>query len=425
MLKLVLPVMPEDRLSLKDTFIFSLQQVMACFSATVLVPIIVGLPTNVALFSAGVGTLIYLICTGFKVPQFLGSSFAFIPPLISVSQTFGWGAVSGAIIASGLFYAIVSIIIGKVGLGWLDKVFPAPVIGAVIVSIGMSLLPGTVTATFGGGDPLVFLIGIMTVLIIAFVSTKAKGYFKAIPVLIGLIVGYFIQLIIGSFVPALKIDFSNVISASWISFPFGPGFGKYQFLPVPIITFLIVSLATITEHIGDNYTLSSIVGREFYKDPGLHKTILGDGLASAFAGFTGSVANTSYGESSATQALSKVHSVRIIVGASIIAILLSFCGKFGALVATIPAPVLNGACLALYGAIASSGLRRIVDAGVNFSDSRNLIICSVIMTIGIGGTAFSIGQFSLGGVALATIIGIILNLILPKDKECKNGCCSF
>jgi uracil permease len=411
-----LPVMPEDKLPIKETVIFSLQQVMACFSATILVPLIVGLPANVALFSAGVGTIIYLICTNFKVPQFLGSSFAFIPPLVSVSTTFGWGAVSAAVIVSGVFYAIISMIIGKVGLKWLDKVFPAPVIGAVIVSIGMCLLPGTVTATFGSGNPLIFLVGIVTMLSIALISTLAKGYMKAIPVLLGLVIGYVFQLILGTAIPELAIDFSAVASASWFTLPFGPGFGKFDFQIVPIVTFLIVSLATVTEHIGDNYTLSSIVGREFYKSPGLHRTILGDGLASAFAGLVGSVPNTSYGECSATQALSKIHSVKVILGAAIIAILLSFCGKFGALIGTIPAPVVNGACLVLYGTIAASGLRRIVEAGVNFTDSRNLIIVSVILSIGIGGAAFAVGDFKLSGVALATIIGIILNLALPKKN---------
>jgi uracil permease len=411
-------IMPEDKLPIGKTIIFSLQQVMACFSATVLVPLLVGLPINVALFSAGIGTLIYLCCTQFKVPQYLGSSFAFIPAL-ALSATYGWGAVSGAIIVSGLFYALIAFILSKTGTAILDKIFPPVVIGPVIMAIGMCLLPGTVTGTFGAGASSQWniLVGIFTVVVIAILSTKAKGFMKAIPIFIGLIIGYIFQLILGNFIPALAISFEGVKTASWFTLPFGPGaFGAIRFELVPIITFLIVSLATVVEHIGDNYNLSNIVGREFYKDPGLHRTILGDGLASAVAGLFGSVPNTSYGECAATQSISKVHSVRTIIGAAIFAILFSFCGKFGALIATIPGPVLNGACLILYGAIASSGLKRMIEGNVDFNSSRNLIIASIILTIGIGSVALNIGQFSIAGVALATIIGIIFNQVLPKEK---------
>ena len=418
-------IMPEDKLPFGQTVLFGVQQLFACFSATILVPLLVGLPSSVALFSAGVGTLIYLVCTGFKVPMFLGSSFAFIAPLIAVSTSFGWGAASGAIICSGIFYAIAALIIGKVGLGWLDRVFPPIVIGSIIVTIGIGLAPTAVQgAMFKDGAPYLPYLGIamFTLLTIAFVGTKAKGFFKAVPVLIGLIAGYIFTLIMGAIFPAFRlIDFSAVKDAPWLTLPFGPGFGHWEFNAVAIITFLIVSLATIVEHIGDNYTISGIVGREFYKNPGLHRTILGDGLASAFAGFTGSVPNTSYGECSATQALSQIHSVRVIAAASIIAIILSFFGKFSALINTIPSPVLNGACLILYGLIASSGLRNIVKSGVDYDDNRNLIICSSILTCGIGGAtiAFAVGSatFILSGMAFGTVLGIILNLVLPQTKK--------
>jgi uracil permease len=422
-------VMPEEILPVLPTILFSLQMMMACFSAVVLVPLIVGLPPSTALFSAGIGTIIYLICTQFKCPMMLGSSFAFIPALISTSQTFGWGATSIAVIASGLFYALISVLLSRIppikttkgDISWFDYIFPPIVIGPVIVTIGMSLLPGTITAAFGGGDSYNvwnIIVGLFTFAVIALVSTKSKSYFKAIPVLTGVIVGYIFVVLLTKL--GIKTDYAGINAvkeAPYFILPFGPGMGQYSFNITAIITFLIVSLATVVEHIGDNYTISSIVGREFYKDPGLHRTILGDGLASAFAGLVGSVPNTSYGECSATQALSKIHSIMVIIGASIVAVVLSFFGKFSALITTIPWSVLNGACLALYGMIAASGFRRMVEANIDFNHTRNLLISSVILTIGIGGVLLKIGQFQLSGVALATIIGIALNLILPKEKD--------
>jgi uracil permease len=412
-------IMPEEKLPFWQTLSFSVQQLFACFSACILVPLIVGLSPSIALFSAGGGTIIYLCCTKFKVPMFLGSSFAFIPALISVSKQFGWGAVSVAVIFSGLFYALISIVIGKRGLGWLDKIFPPIVIGSVIVTIGMSLLPATVTATFGAGENYSIwktIIGLLTFIVIALVSTKAKGYFKAISVLIGIIIGYIVTIMLTSFVSTDFQGFKPVAEAPWFVLPINKEGLRYSFQWPAVLTFLIVSLATIVEHIGDNYTISSIVGREFYKNPGLHRTILGDGLASAFAGLMGSVPNTSYGECSATQAISKVHSIKVIFGAAVLAIVLSFFGKFSALIGTIPWSVLNGACLALYGMISASGLKRIVSAGVDFNHTRNLLICSVILTIGIGGVLLKIGTFQLSGVALATVVGIVLNLVLPQEK---------
>jgi uracil permease len=415
-------IMPEDRVKpLWKELGFSIQMMFSCFSATILVPLIVGLSPSIALFSAGIGTIIYLLCTGFKVPMFLGSSFAFIPALLSTSQQFGWGATSVGVIASGLFYTLIAFIIGKKGTNWLDKVFPPIVIGSVIITIGMSLLPATISATFGQGENYNIwkvIIGLITFGVIAFISTKLKGYIKAISILIGIIFGYILTIVLSIIVKTDFIGFSSIKEAPWFVVPINKeGFLHYTFEPSVVITFLIVSLATIIEHIGDNYTISSIVGREFYKVPGLHKTILGDGLASAFAGLVGSVPNTSYAESVATQNISSVHSVRVIFGAALLAVILSFFGKFSALIATIPWSVLNGACLALYGMISASGLKKIVEAKIDFNHIRNLLICSSILTIGIGGVSIQIGKFSLTGVALATLIGIVLNLTLPKEEK--------
>ena len=414
-------IMPEDKLPIGKTVAFSLQQLFACFSAIVLVPIIVGLPTNVALFSAGIGTIIFLFCTGYKTPLILGSSFAYIGALVSTSVTYGWGATSVAIIASGLFYVLIAIVISRVGLGWLDKVFPPVVIGSVIVVIGMCLLPGTVTAAFGGGENYSLtnvLVGLFTMTVIAVIATVFKGFVRAIPVLTGIVVGFLLVVVL--YLTGVKTDFGGfqpVIDAPWFVLPIGPGFGEWSFRPAAVAVFLVVSIATLVEHIGDIFTISSIVGRDFYKAPGLHRTLIGDGLATVFAGFSGSVPNTSYSECAATQALSGVHSIRVIIGASIAMIALSFCGKFGALVSVIPWSVINGGALILYGAIASSGLRRILDGKTDFDDPRNLVICSSILTIGIGSVLLKVGDFSLNGVALATVVGIVLNLALPKKKS--------
>jgi uracil permease len=413
-------VMPEDELPLVKTAVFSVQQLFAVVSATILVPLIVGLSPGVALFTMGAGTIIGLICTRWSYPMVYGSSFAFIGALIATSTAYGWGATSIGVVASGVFYVIVSSVIMRAGSAWLDKVFPPVVIGSVIMTIGMCLLPGTITATFGAGENYSLtkvVIGFFTLGVIALVSTLAKGFFKAIPILIGIVAGFIFTVILSQFTPTDFAGFQAVADAPWIIIPVGPGFGVWSVEPSVIAVFLIVSLATIIEHIGDNFTLSAIVGREFYKKPGLAKTILGDGLATVFAGLLGSVPNTSYGECSATQALSRVHSVKVILGAALLAVVLSFCGKFSVLISVVPWSVLNGSCLALYGLISASGLRRLIDAKVDLNKTRNLLICSSILTIGIGGVLLRIGEFSLSGVALASVIGIALNLILPKEKE--------
>jgi uracil permease len=356
----------------------------------------------------------------------VSSSFAFLPALFAtVNDT---STRSGAIIVAGLFYAVVSLIVSRAGLKWLDKIFPPVVIGSVIITIGMGLAPTAVKgALFDGAGAYhieYLVIALFTIGVISLVGTIAKGFFRAIPLFSGLIAGYIFTLAMGAIFPESAfnlISFKSVSDAQWLTLPFGPSAFRPTFELATIIMFLVVSLATLVEHLGDLFTISGIVGRDFYKDPGAHKTILGDGLATAAAGLLGSVPNVSYGECSATQALSKVHSVRVMLAAAIIAIILSFFGKISAIVGTIPAPVLNGACFTLYGLIASSGLRNLVKAGVDYDDNRNLLISSVILTSGIGGALlqFAIGgtQFTLQGMAFGTVLGIILQLTLPKSKS--------
>ena len=424
---------PHDRPNLARWIPLSFQHVFAMFGATILVPLLTGLSPSTALFTAGTGTLIYIVITSAKVPAFLGSSFAFIPALIGIAEKYGMAYALGGAMCAGLFYAIVAGIIRIAGKNWLDKALPPVVIGSVIIVIGLNLAPTAMQSAMlnnGQYSLVYFSIAIVTLAIAIIATIFLKGFFNTISILIGLVGGYLFTLIMGCFFPAYKlIDFTAVKEASWFGLPFlqKAADGSYfwlapKFALVPILTFIIVSLATICEHLGDTLVTSKVVGRDFYKDPGLHKTLLGDGVATAWAALWGGPPNTTYGENVGVMAITKVYSVWVIGGAAVIAVLLSFIQKFGAIIQTIPGPVMGGISMLLYGLIASSGLRTIVESGVDYKDKRNLTISSVIMVIGIGGgmLEFSVGQnfkFSLGGVALATLIGILLNLIIPITKK--------
>lgn len=413
----------------------SFQHVFAMFGATILVPLLTGLNPATALFTAGSGTLIYILITGAEVPAFLGSSFAFIPALIGVASQYGRSYALGGAIFSGLFYCLVAVIVRFAGKAWIDKALPPVVIGSVIVVIGMNLAPTAVKesmyvgATGAASDySLVYLsIAVVTLFIAIIATIFLKGFFNTISILIGLVGGYFFVLIMGAFFPAYRlIDFSVVKTAKWFSLPFLQidEAGRYfwlrpQFNFAAILTFVIVSLATMCEHLGDTLTTSRVVGIDFLKKPGLHRTLAGDGIATAWAAFWGGPPNTTYGENIGVMAITKVYSVWVIGGAAVIALMLSFCQKFGAVIQTLPGPVLGGISMLLYGLIASSGLRTLVEEGVDYKDKRNLTVSSVIMVLGIGGgiLQFTIGNafvFSLGGVALSTVVGILLNLIIPE-----------
>ena len=423
-------LMPGDKPPLAKWIPLSFQHVFAMFGATILVPILTGLSTSTALFTAGTGTLLYIFITGAKVPAFLGSSFAFIPALIAVGKEYGVPYAMGGAIFAGIFYAIVALIVRFAGKKWIDAALPPVVIGSVIIVIGMSLAPTAVSEAFylNNEYSLVALsIAAVTLAIAVFATIFLKGFFNTLSILIGLVGGYLFTLIMGCFFPAYHlIDFSAVQEAKWFALPFlqydGAGHAFWQapkFNLVAILTFVIVSISTICEHMGDTLTTSKVVGTDFYKDPGLHRTLLGDGVATAWAALWGGPPNTTYGENIGVMAITKVYSVWVIGGAAVIAVILSFCQKFGAVIQTIPTPVLGGICTLLYGLIASSGLRTLVDAGVDYQQKRNLTISSVIMVIGIGGGVLKFMikdfNFSLGGVALATVVGILLNLIIPKN----------
>lgn len=428
---------PSDRPPLARWIPLSFQHVFAMFGATILVPLLTGLSSSTALFTAGTGTLLYILITGAKVPAFLGSSFAFIPALIAIGQQYGLPFAMGGAMCAGFFYCIVALIIKFTGKDWLDKALPPVVIGSVIIVIGLNLAPTAIhEAMYVGssGAPqdysLVYLSIAMVTLSIAVIATIfLKGFFNTISILIGLVGGYLFTLIMGEIFPAYHlINFDIVKEAKWFGLPFltltdnGYTWIAPRFNLVAILTFVIVSLATICEHLGDTLVTSKVVGVDFYKNPGLHRTLAGDGIATAWASLWGGPPNTTYGENIGVMAITKVYSVWVIGGAAVIAVVLSFCQKFGAFIQTIPGPVLGGISMLLYGLIASSGLRTIVESGVDYKDKRNLTISSVIMVIGIGGgiLQFQIGKdfmFSLGGVALSTVIGILLNLLIPKTKN--------
>ncbi|HPA11463.1 MAG TPA: solute carrier family 23 protein [Treponemataceae bacterium] len=402
----------------------SFQHVFAMFGATVLVPMLTGLSPSAALFAAGSGTLIYIAITGAKVPAFLGSSFAFIPAIIGVSSAYGMEYALGGAVVAGLFYTLVALLVRQVGTKWLDRVLPPVVIGSVIIVIGLNLAPtamGMAMNDINGNYSLVLLSIAAFTLLVAIVATIFfKGFFNVIPILIGLAAGYVFTLIMGVFFPAYKlIDFTVVKEASWFSLP---TFTMPKFGLTAALIFVVVSLATICEHLGDIMVTSRVVGKDFYKDPGLHRTLAGDGIATAWAAFWGGPPNTTYGENIGVMAITRVFSVWVIGGAAVIAVILSLITKVGAIIQTIPTPVMGGISMLLFGIIASSGLRTIVESGVDFKCKRNLTVSSVIMVIGIGGgmLSFNIGEnlkFQLAGVALATVVGIILNLVLPKTID--------
>ena len=414
---------PADKPPLGQWIPLSVQHVFAMFGATILVPILTGLSPSTALFTAGTGTLLYILITGAKVPAFLGSSFAFIPAIIAISSAYGVPYAMGGAVVSGLFYILVAYIIKKSGHNWLNKALPPVVIGSVIVVIGLNLAPTAMGMAMydGSGEYSLYflLIATVTLSLTIIANIFGKGFFSIIPILIGLFGGYFFALVICLIFPQYAlIDFSGVTEAAWFGFP---TFALPKFNMVAAITFIMVSLATICEHLGDTLTIGKVVGKDFYKDPGLHRTIAGDGIATLWASLWGGPPNTTYGENIGVLALTRVYSVYVTGGAAVVAIILSFFPKFGALIQTIPNPVLGGISMLLFGTIASSGLRTLVDAGVNYEDKRNLTISSVILVIGIGGgmLSFAMGEnleFTLAGVALATLLGIMLNIFLPKEN---------
>lgn len=380
--------------------VVGIQFLFVAFGATVLVPLLIDIDPAVALFTAGVGTLIFHVITKGKVPVFLGSSFAFIAPIIAATKLYGYAGTLGGIIAVGLVYGIVSAIIKLWGLKVIEKIFPPIVVGPVIMIIGLSL--ASVGVDMAKTNWLIALSVLITAILIVIF---AKGLFKLIPIFIAIIVGYLISIFTG------LVDFSSVKEAAWFALP---KFTTPEFNWAAIIYMIPVAVAPIIEHIGDMYAIGGVAEKDFVKDPGLHKTLLGDGIATAFAGALGGPPNTTYSEVTGAVALTKITDPRVLRIAAVTAIVFSLVGKISAVLKTIPPAVLGGIMLLLFGMIASIGIKTLVDAKTNFSITRNQVIVSIILTVGIGGAQISFGTFSLAGIGLASIVGVLLNLILPK-----------
>ncbi|KXG43739.1 uracil permease [Tepidibacillus decaturensis] len=395
----------------------SFQHLFAMFGATILVPILTGLSPSIALLSSGLGTIAYLLITKGKIPAYLGSSFAFIAPIISLSQSEGLGAAMFGSFLAGVLYGVIALMIYKFGSDWLNKILPPVVIGSVVIVIGLGLASVAVDMAMNikvDGQTVYslkhFMVALSTLAIAVIASTVFRGFLGVIPILLGIIGGYIISLIVGI------VDLTPVKEASWFALPI---FTTPELSWKAAVVMLPVALVTITEHIGHLMVTSSIMERDLVKDPGLHRSILGDGVATSIAALIGGPPNTTYGENIGVLAITRVYSVYVIAGAAVFATSFAFIGKLGALISTIPTAVMGGVSILLFGIIASAGLRMLVDNGIDYSDKRNLVISSVIMVIGVGNAALKLKgiHVDIEGMALATIVGIILNLVLPKQAK--------
>ena len=413
----------DQRPSAGKGILLSFQHVFAMFGATILVPLILGMPVSVALFASGVGTLIYMIATGFRVPVYLGSSFAFITAMSLAMKELG-GDVSAAqtgVILTGFIYVLVAAGVRFAGTKWIDKLLPPIIIGPMIIVIGLGLAGSAVTnaGLVADGNWKNALVAVVTFLIAAFINTKGKGFLRIIPFLFAIIGGYLFALTLG------LVDFTPVLKANWFEIPgfylpfsTGGAFEEYSLYFGPeTIAILPIAIVTISEHIGDHTVLGQICGRQFLKEPGLHRTLLGDGIATSVSAFLGGPANTTYGENTGVIGMTRIASVSVIRNAAFIAIALSFLGKFTALISTIPNAVLGGMSILLYGVIASNGLKVLIKERVDFGQMRNLIIASAMLVLGLGGAILKLGPVTLSGTALSAMTGIILNLILPYENK--------
>lgn len=431
-----------EKPKLLQWIILAFQHVFAMFGATVLVPILVNqgiaaagfegevLSIAVALVTAGIGTLIYILCTKAKSPVFLGSSFAFISPIIAAyiagassgNASDGIAAAMTGVLVVGLVYIIVSFIIRLIGTNWINKLLPPVVIGPMIMIIGLGLASSAVNSIgIGSGVENIewkgVLAALITFLTTAIIMVRGKGFIKIIPFLIGIIVGYIASVALG------LVDFAPVADAAWFQVPnFKIPFASYKPNIMIALTMAPIALVTMCEHIGDHTALSAIIGKDLLKNPGLKNTLLGDGVATLVAGTLGGPANTTYGENTSVVGMTKIASVWVIGLAAIFAIILGFLGKFTALVQTIPNPVLGGISLLLYGFIAVNGLKVLIQNQVDFGKNKNIIVASSMLVLGLGGAIITFktsGSMTIpfSGMSLAAIVGILLNLLLPNEKE--------
>lgn len=405
--------------------LLSLQHVFAMFGATILVPILVNtasgsevLSIPVALISSGIGTLIYIICTRGKSPVYLGSSFAFITPMIVGFAKSGKSSVFTALMAVGLVYVLVALIIKLVGKKWINKLLPPIVVGPMIMIIGLSLAP-TAVEEIGLNMEIVpwknIVVALVAFLTTGILAVRGKGFLKVIPFLMGMVAGYIASMILG------MVDYSGIVSAKIISKPnFYLPFVHYKLNFGALLTIVPIALVTISEHIGDHKVLSEIIDKDLIEDPGLDNTLMGDGIATFAAGFIGGPANTTYGENTSVVGMTKVASVWVIGLAAIIAIIFGFLGQLTAIISSIPTPVLGGVSILLYGFISVNGLKILIQNKVDFENTKNVIVASSMLVLGLGGAAISVVtkniNLSISGMSLAAIVGILLNLLIKEEK---------
>lgn len=387
--------------------VVGVQFLFVAFGATVLVPLLVGLDPATALFTAGIGTFIFHLTTKGKVPIFLGSSFAFIAPIISASKQWGMPGTLAGIIGVSLVYFLMSALIKWQGRKLLNRLFPPVVIGPVIILIGLSLSSSAVDMAKNN-----WLLAGISLTVAILVLTLGKGLIKLVPVVCGIVVGYIAAVCMG------EVDFTNVAAASWFALP--PALADFhlpQFAWEPFLFMIPVAIAPVIEHIGDVYVVGAVAQKDFVKDPGLHRTMLGDGLACLAASFFGGPPVTTYSEVTGAMSITKITQPQVIRISAATAIVFSIIGKLSALLQSIPAAVLGGIMLLLFGTIASVGIQNLIQHKVNLNHTRNTIIISVTLTIGIGGAILTYGNFAMSGIGLSAIVGVLLNLVLPHPKE--------
>ena len=399
------PIPVDAKLPLLEMIPLSLQHLFAMFGSTVLVPMLFQVnPATILLFN-GIGTLLYLfICKG-KIPAYLGSSFAFISPVFLVLSKYSYEAALGGFIAVGLVFILVGLIIKAVGTHWIDVIFPPAAMGSIVAVIGLELMP--VAANMAGltaetPDMTAIGVAVATLMITVLASVAFKGFLSIIPILIGVVSGYAIAFCAGI------VDFSGVEAAPWFALPtiYTPEFNTDA-----IMIILPASLVVVAEHVGHLVVTGNIVGSDLTKDPGLDRSIMGNGISTFISGFLGSTPNTTYGENIGVLAISKVFSTRVIGGAAVFAILLSCMGKLAAVISAIPAPVMGGVSMLLFGVIAASGVRVLVESKVDYNNPFNLMLTSIVLGIGVSTASITFGAVTLSGMSLATVVAIILSLI--------------
>jgi len=401
----------EERLPLLQTLPLSLQHLFAMFGSTVLVPFLFQVNPATSLMMNGVGTLLYLwLCKG-RIPAYLGSSFAFIAPVMAVmaAPAMGYSAAQGGFIAFGLFFVLISQIVRFAGTRWIDVIFPPAAMGAIVAIIGLELAPtaakmagltGSVSAPFTLGSAAFVSLATLGITILA--SVLLRGFLGVIPILIGVVSGTVISLFMG------KVDLASIAAAPWVQ---APSLYRPSFSLQAILMIMPAALVVLAEHVGHLVVTGNIVDRDLVKDPGLHRSLLGDGLSNILSGLVGATPNTTYGENIGVMAITKVYSVWVIGGAACIAVGVSFLGKVAATIRAIPVPVMGGVCLLLFGIIAAAGIRMLVERKVDYTKSRNLVLTSIVLTAGVSGAAVKLGTVELKGMALGTVVAIVLSLM--------------